>query len=613
MNELSKLVELSKSPDKIIQTIDFPEIKQYTNKTPTYNPKKYFNNYFYQCNCLYHGKKVCHCNHYHCHHHIHHNLSCLNMRNPINKYKLNLFRNKSMNNLINYDYNIREIDPQKIYYINYNENSNSNIKKYNDNTNNSNHQLYIDKNLKENGDNNDNIIYDYNYYYNSQNNKNENENNNNIDNHKYHNIVHKNKEKEDVKEGIKEKNIENNKKEIKPANSPQISRREVARYFHIVNPRKYSYEKEAQYADNNDNHRYKEIHHIDGQEDKIILKSRPKNKKFNNSININNNNTEVTSNVYYRYRTTENSQKYFDPITIDSTNEQLKSPQIVKETFNTRLVNSKSFKKSPSEKAIFNPKNQLKYVYNLNNLKNNNFDYNKEPNLNSNSKNFTFNSYNEYDDSDGLQMPNNYNNYNNYNNSKLKYKQFYEEKYDSNSHIKPTNNYNFYKISTIRNNNNNSIYNNNINNNKIPITFSSTNLYKNKLSNPRTIQIEHNYSSNNNNIQKMIPPNIDYNTLKQTVKLAVLKKQMKEEEKRKNLKNGNGYNNVKNFKNKKKLKNILLNEYNGVSKNIDDNLTILERTKKLLEKDKYKNGNIYNHKNDYNRNILKDKTKIWKP
>lgn len=609
MNELAKLVESSRSLEKTIETIDFPEYNKYINKTPTYNPKKYFNNYFYQCNCLCHGKKAYHCNHCHCHHHIHHNLSCLNMRNPAHKYKPNLYRNKTMNNLMNYDYKIREIDPRKIYYINYNENSNSNINKYNDNTNNSNHQLYIDKNLKEND--NDNIIYDNNYYYNSQNYKTEIENNNNnIDNHKYHNIVHKNKDKENgnIKEDIKEKNIEINKKEIEPVNSPQISRREVARYFHIVNPRKYSYEKEAQYTDNKDNHRYKEIRRIDGQEDKIILKSLPKNKNYN-YINISNNNTEIISNAYYRYRTTENSQKYLDPIIIDSPKEQLKSPQIVKETFNTRLVNSKSFKKSPSEKVIFNPKNQIKYIYNIYNSKKNNFDYNEEPNLNSISKNFTFNSYNEYDDSDGLQIPSNNNN------SKLRYKQFYDEKYDYNTYIKPTSNYNCYKISSIRNtnNNNNSTYNNNNINKNIPKTFSLNNIFKNKLSNPIIVKNEYKYATNNNKIKKIIPPNIDYATLKQTVKLAVLKKQIKEQDKRKNLNNGNDSNNAKYLKNKKNLKNVLLNEYNGMSRNVEDNLTILEKTKKLLEKDKYKNGNIYNHKNDYNQNILKVKPKIWKP
>ena len=143
MNELAKLVESSRSPDKTIETIDFPEFNKYINKTPTYNPKKYFNNYFYQCKCLCHFKKACHC-----HNHMHHNLSCLNMRNPTYKYKPNLYRNKTMNNLKNYDYKIREIDPRKIYYINYNENNNNNIKKYYDSTNNSNHQLYIDKKFK---------------------------------------------------------------------------------------------------------------------------------------------------------------------------------------------------------------------------------------------------------------------------------------------------------------------------------------------------------------------------------------------------------------------------------------------------------------------------------
>ena len=532
------------------------------------------------------------------------------MRNPTYKYKPNLIRNKSMNNLINYDYNRREDNPRKIYYINYNEKNN---------TINSNHQLYIDKNLKEddndNDNDNDNIIYDNNYYYNNRNNGVEIEsNNNNIDNHKYHNIVHKNKDNGDAKEDIKKKKIERNKIEIEPINSPQISRREVARYYHIVNPRKYSYEKEMQYKDNNDNHRYKEIRHINGQEDKIILKSRPKFKKYNNN-KINNNNTEFTSNIYYRYATNEDSQKYLNPNIIDSPKEQLKSPQIVKETFNTRLVNSKSFKKSPSEKVIFNPKSQIKYIYNLNNSKNN-FHYNEEPNLNSNSKNITFNSYNEYDANDALQIPSKYQN-----NSKLKLKQFYDEKYDSNSHInmKPESNYNYYKVSTIRNtttnHNNNNIYNiNNINNNKISKTLSLTNLYKNKLFNPRKVQNEYNYSSNNNNnIQRMVPPNIDYATLKQTVKLAVLKKQMKEQEKKKNLNYGSDYNNMKYLKNKKNMKNLLSNKYNGISKNTNDNLTILEKTKKLLEKDKYKNDNIYNHKNDYNQNILKLKGKIWKP
>ena len=175
------------------------------------------------------------------------------------------------------------------------------------------------------------------------------------------NIVHKNKDNGNKKEDIKENNIEINKKEIGHVNSPQINRREVARYFHVVNPRKYSYENDVQYTNNNDNHRYKEIRHIFGQEDKIILKSLPKNNKYNNS-NIDNSNTEVTSSNYYRYRTAGNSQKYLDPTLIDSTNKQLKSPQIVKNTFNTRLVSSKSFKKSPSEQVLLNRKVQKNIV-----------------------------------------------------------------------------------------------------------------------------------------------------------------------------------------------------------------------------------------------------------
>ena len=595
MNELAKLVESSKSPEKTIETIDYSEYNKYINKTPTYNPKKYFNNYFYRCNCYCHYKNAYHCNHCHCHHHLHHNLSCLNMNKPVQRYKTYLTRNKTMNNLLNYDYNIREDNPKRIYYFDYNKNNN--IKKYNYNTNNSNHQLYIDKNLKESDNDNDN-----NNYYESQNNNVVIENDNNIDNHKYHNIVHKNKENGNKKEDIKEKNIETNKREIEQVNTPQINRREVARYFHIVNPRKYSYEKEMKYIDNNDNHRYKEIRHIFGQEDKIILKSLPKTTKYNN--NLNNNNSRSTSNIYYRYRTTENSQKYLNPTIIDSPKETLKSPQIVKDTFNTRLVHSKSFKKSPSEKVLYKPKTLIKYNYTINNSKNN-FNFNEESNLNSNSnsRNFTFNSYNEYDGNDGLQIPSN-------NISKLKFKQFYDEKYDSNSYIKPKSNYNYYKLSTIRNTYNNNTYNsnNNFNNNKNHKTFSLANLYKTKTSNPHIIKNEYNYSSNNNN-QKMVGPNIDYDTLKQTVKIALLKKQMKEQEKRANLHNGNDYTNIKNFKNKKNLKNLLLNE-NIMSRNADDNITLLEKTKKLLENGKY------NHKNDYNnfnQKRLKVKAKIWKP
>lgn len=198
------------------------------------------------------------------------------------------------------------------------------------------------------------------------------------------------------------------------------------------------------------------------------------------------------------------------------------------------------------------------------------------------------------------------------NNSKLKYKQFYDEKYDSNSPIKPRSNYNCYKVNTIRNAYNNNTYNNNINHNKIPKAYSLTSLYKNKEPNSILIQKEYNYSSKNNN-QKLIPPNIDYATLKQTVKLALLKKQMREQEKGANLKNGNDNINMKYLKSKKNSKNLKANGYNGMPRNIEDNITLLEKTKKLLEKNRYKNGNSFNHKNDYNQNILKAKAKVWKP
>lgn len=189
MNELAKIFGAVYTKGNTKEVFNISKYNKYTNKTP-----KIFRN----CKCY------CHCFpcHYHCHHCLAHcqhnsvhNISCSKINNI-----------KTMNYLpkYNFDYRIKEEKPKDIILANYKENNNQKIINNKSNTNlyqvednkiydnESNHNIYIDNNLAENKNENDNVnrIHVINSY--NQNNDYSRGDNNIIDNHKYHYISHKN-------------------------------------------------------------------------------------------------------------------------------------------------------------------------------------------------------------------------------------------------------------------------------------------------------------------------------------------------------------------------------------------------------------------------------------
>ena len=577
MNKLTKIFESSNNQENTNKTLYDPKYNKHTNKTPNYNSKQYFSNIFRSCKCFCHCfpcHNHCHHCHFHCQHNSPHNISC----SKINDIK-------AMNDLPNYNYDNlnKEGNPKYENFTNYKENYNSKI--YNNKSNNNlyqvedndiydykpNHNLYIDNNLSEN--NKANNIHVINYS--TLNNDYTTGNNNIIDNHKYHDISHKNINKNENKsKDTISNNIEINKSETQRFSPPQIERGETYRYYHTIVPIKYSYggDEGIQISYTNDNHRYREIYETsDNKNKKIILKSLPKNNKLK-SGKIKDNNISSTNYVNYRYKAMDYSPEFL-----------------------TLQTSEKILKNEPSKKLLFNSNGEIDYnnssIKDLNNKKNISPE-NDEYDIN--SKDYFFNSYNKYD------TLNNENN-----NIKFRNRQYDNIIYGSNKISKSNNNYNYFEANTNRNLDNN-IYNNNIYD--MPKSFSLTNLNRNKFYNPPAIHNEYNFTNINTNTKKQMikPNNIDYDILRQAVKLALLKKQMKEQEK-------NWNSNKTNVKNNKNLENFLKNRYNQKSKTANDYANLLEKTNKLLENKKHRKESDFNYKNNYNRNMLQAKLKMWKP
>ena len=571
MNELAKKFESANNQENTNRALNNIKFNKHTNKTPTYHSKPYFSNIFRSCKCSCHFIPChyhCHHCHFHCQHNSPHNISC----SKINDIK-------TMNDLQNYNYDNLNKEENRKYanFPNYKENNSPKINNNKSNNNlyqvedndiydyKPNHNLYFDNNLAEN--NNYNNIHVINYS--TQNNDNIIGNNNIIDNHKYHTITHKNinKDENNGNDTINN-NIEINKSETQRFNPPQIERREISRYYHTIVPRIYSYggDEGIQISYTIDNHRNREIYETsDNKNIKSILKNLPKNNKLK-SGKIKDNNISSTDYFNYRYKEMDYFPEYL-----------------------TLQTSEKRLKNNPSGKLLFNSNGEINY--NNSNIKdsNNTKISPEDDEYNINSRDNFFNSYNKYD------TLNNENN-----NIKFRNRQYDNNKYKSNNISKSNNNYNYFEENTNRNLYNN-IYKNNIY--SIPKSYSLTNLKRNKLSNPPIFQKENNFENTN---QMIKPKNIDYAILRQAVKLALLKKQMKEQEKRWNLNNGN-------MKNNKNLENFLKNRYKQKPRIVNDYATLLEKTNKLLENKKHRKESDFNYKNDYNRNMLQAKLKMWKP
>lgn len=589
----------------------------YTNKNQDYI---YHSNICYK---FFHHPCHCKC---HCHyqyHNLHHNI--LNSRNNnINqtdidleqRYKLYPQRNKSLNNLLYSQNNNSLEDLKRKYYNIYNDNNNKNR----------NNQIYNNYKYKNNIYTNDNIKkLDKNYS--SPNliiKKNENsDNRNNYNNYSFKDIKIKNNNINNSKNNL-EKNINNNIKnnKIKPSKSFQIKRKELSQYYHTSNPKKYSYGGDILETVNNaDNHKYKEVIGTSNSKDKNINKSRVIYGSQNNNIDMNTNNNnnkynnddyskiEVNNNylndrlknhkyINYRYKSYQNSPKkisrniLYEP---KETNTEIKK-KILKETYNTRLVESKELKKSPTEKYLYNSNNDddIKYRNNLNKL------------------------YNQKQISNGIKSDNDNNNY-------LYQK---DNKYNINNKINID--YDYYKVNNYKMKN-------------IPKSYSFNNLNHHNSYNLKNIknnyntEYENNFSYNDNQKNHNNKNNnniIDYEMIKLKVKLALLRKQMYEQERERifnNKKNEIIMN--KDLQNKKYLEKFLSKGH--IKPNIADNNNLFEKTKKLLEAKKLKNikkelnnkikqnnenkilyslkKNLRDKNDIYKNDMIKPKLKMWKP
>lgn len=567
-------MNLSKSP--LITNTNLEKMDYYDNQTPDYNSRIYFQNFHHQF--------FCHC---HCHdrcHKLNHNISFArkNLLNPLEldikqKYNYHPLKNRSTNNIFTSN-NKDSLDKLRDKYsLNF---------RYNNN-------------IEDNSDLNNNNIQSY-----------------ERQNHSYKDIKIKNNNCNHIQNEKNDKNIiynSYNNNAIRPLNLFEIKRKGLSRYYHIINPKKYSYGgKILQTEYKTNNHKYKEIIGTSNSKYNILKKNglinynddnydiydnisiKNKQLKLGNNKDISNNKENNHKFINYRYKSYQNSPLF---LSRNSKYEQKKfqtesSQKIIKETFNTRLVESKELKKSPTEKDL---------QYNLNdNIKYNDDFKNYNYNLRHTSNKKQINNENEY------------NNINNVNNShKINNRNSDCNSYQKNNHL-------------------------NSNNSHIQKSYSLCNLNKfnnNNLKKSIQNEYDNNFSENyNKNLKNNYT---DYEEIKLKVKLALLRKKIYEHEKER-IFNNNGYKNVlnKDFINNKKALEKLLDK-NQKPNHLKENLNILERTKKLLEEKKLRNKkreknnlnfqiksskmlqnlqkNLREKNYDYNTNIIKPKIKIWKP
>ena len=394
-----------------------------------------------------------------------------------------------------------------------------------------NQNYYLFRELKRN------YVPRYNYNvektYDNRNNINKNIN---INNHNHKSVVSANKNNSynnhsfiDIKDTSK---ADENKEKLYRV---KLQRKQLAKFYHYMGLKKYPYGKgKIETTNNTDNHKYVEIFD---------------NSKENKNINSNivNTNKEYNNHRYsFSQYLSRNKNGNDDQ---EEKKDSEAHSKIIKETSNTRLIEVKS------------PSKENRYIYNRNpyfsdnrkNLFNNNSydirnDYNNKDNLNNN------NNYKYKVIRNVSNTPNNKNTYNNRPELKL------NNKYDS--YITP--NYN-----PIQNRHD-------IKYNHIPISFISRN--------PNLEQC-HQYHldmENDNSIKKKLCMlrnnrinNLNYNILKQKLRLSLLKKQIYEQ-KRNMILNNNRINNTPKYnydnglyeKTRKLMNNN--NNYLGIGNNINN-------------------------------------------
>jgi hypothetical protein len=259
--------------------------------------------------------------------------------------------------------------------------------------------------------------------------------------------------------------IDKKNNDIQPMNSSELKRKKLAQYYHIINLKKYSYGgDQLETVNEANNHKYIEIKGTSSNKS-LSINSKNKNKnKFNfdykdklkieindnnNSNFTTNNNTSIINNniekdnynynynynfnyMDYPFKTLHNSPMYSNKI---AQNKEFKSSKILKETYNTRFVDLKNLKKSPSQQYLYNVNEDI--IFNKNKIeKNNKKDIlinNKDVNSKEGNNN---NIYLKTYDSNSKNKENINNKYN------------YNKRYESNNH----NNTNSYQSNKINSN-----------------------------------------------------------------------------------------------------------------------------------------------------------------
>ena len=549
---------------------------EFLTKTPNLNSKIHINFYPYPfpffCKCHCHSRErnfLC-------------NISCsrINYQKPI-EINMNLeqknylapHRNKSMHNLLICQNNNSFEELKRKYKKNYNDNNNNLIFNYK-----ANNISFLDKMKKgemERNYSSPNLIKNQKENYNNYNYKNINLNNNDI----YHSY--------NLKDNKKKYMNKYNNEFMKPN---QLKRKELAKFYHIAYPKKYSYGGEQlETANNADNHQYIEVIGTSSPKDKNSNKSRvinyinPNNTKVKIKINKYNPNINKKNYVLFnsRYKTDQNSPKKISRNNILYVSKEPETEikqNIIKETKNTRLIESKNLKQFPSGKYLDCENNNYK-----NNLNNN--IYHQNNNHFSNGLSIENNDY-LYQKDKAYNINNNINRINNFNSI-----------INNRSSINDNNpNYNNYQTKT---------YTNKLK--YIPKSYSVKNLNKNGFhTNPFNIkakyknQYDNNFSNNNqNNNYKN-----DYEKIKMKVKMALLKKQINDKKKQKIFNREKEPNNMDSLKNQKYLEQFLSKEIQKPS--IINGKSLLSKTKKLLEE-----KNRREKKNDQNYiNMQDDENKI---
>ena len=598
---------LNRSPLITETNLENYECNNFISKTPNYNFKMYYDYFHNPCSCL------CHCHSRA--HNLLHNISCSRIDfqdysklYTENKYHLYPKANKSTSNIfISQNNNLFDDNLRQRCDKNYNKRTIFHYKRKKDYQNDYNNKkkemsrthsypnIQI-KNNSKNENSNDDIYNNYNFKSVK------------IKGGNMHNSYNNNIGINDANQNILLK-----KYNIKPLKSFQIKRKKLSQYYHISNPKKYSYGgKKLQTVNSTNNHKYKEVTGTSVSKENEMKKSRVINfnelKNKDNDINTSNdkikieiNNDTSNSNVKNhkflntRYMSYQNSPKNISRnLSYEPTEKKSELNQrILKETYNTRLFESKNLKNSKGNINLNDISNEKDYKYNFNNIKNG---------LNIGTSDYLYRNGNKNNIN---KIPNSININNNKND-----------------------NYNYYGVKTYANNLKNmpkSYSVSNLDNYEDNISYNLKNRYKRAYDN----NFSNDYNQNNNN-----DANVDYEMIKLKVKLALLRKQMYEQEKERifndqmNLMNVDYYN-----KNKKYLENFLSTE-NQRPRVLNDNSLIL-KTKKLLEEKRLRNKqrelikNMNNNENkilyslkknlrdknsEYNKNsIIKPRLKVWKP